>query len=350
MQASKSKSGQVQWRRRCGLAPLELVLNLFFLLLLMALIINFGTIASWTVRGNEAARWSTWRSIGLKTGSAYPNPINWRATGATMGLMPGQPVNPTRMNPIWNQGDLTQAAVRGQPIAPAIIDPATGNLIGMGNQQYMEMVNNAQIGVANLSKQMPLLPKLKKAEITPMLPILNPFWRFEDMAAKSVDGNGYPWSMRNNGDWRLFKWYLLEAYQLPNGDVQQFFSDYQAADQAIQQFQSPGPLAPLDRDDEFMAAGRVPPPDFYPRVGGCEANPVIVQQTIIASRGGLIMQIEGPRGGGKGGVPDNMANAFIQFYQQQVDMLSRMTPPDQQQISSLQQKIQQLKQFQATLF
>ena len=110
-------------RARRGLAPLELVLCLFFLLLMMALIINFGTIASWAARGNVAARWSAWRTIGLRTGGTYPNAPNWTVNGATMGLAPGQPVSPNRINQIWNQGDMAQPALRGQPLASAIPVP-----------------------------------------------------------------------------------------------------------------------------------------------------------------------------------------------------------------------------------
>jgi hypothetical protein len=339
---------------RRGLAPLELVLSLFFLLLVMALIINFGTIASWFVRGNVAARWAAWRTIGLRTGGNFPNPPNWQVNGATMGLAPAQPIRSSLINPVWNQGDMAQPAVRGQPLAAAIIDPATGNQFAMGNQQYMEMANTTQIGAASLMRTMPLLPKLPKANIQPLHPVVDPFWRFEDMAAKNVDSSGYPWSMRNNNDWRLFRWYLLEAWQLP-GDVQSKYMLYQTADLAIQQNPGISALAPLDRDDEFMYCPiiqlrQVPPPDFYPRAGGCELNPQMVQLNVISGQNGLINRIEGPKGGGRGGVPDMMVRAFIQFYQQQLAYYQQQQPPDQAMIGPLQDKIQQLQKFQATLF
>src|SRR5207302_1365477 len=70
---------------RRGLAPLELVLSLFFLLVIMALIINFGTTAPWHVRGQIAARHAVWRTLSGRTGSVgYPNPPNWWPP-ATMG-------------------------------------------------------------------------------------------------------------------------------------------------------------------------------------------------------------------------------------------------------------------------
>jgi hypothetical protein len=333
---------------RRGLAPLELVLSLFFLLLMMALIINFGTVASWNVRGVVAGRFAAWRSVGLRTGQNYPNPPNWTVTGATAGLGPGLPVNPNVVNPIWNQGDLTQAAVRGQPLAPFITDPATGKQFAMGNQQYMELGNSIQIGMANLTRKQPLLPKLRQMQIQPMHPLVDPLWRFEDMARKSVDANGYPWSMRNNGDWRLFKWYLLEASQLP--DAADSFAQYQMADQQILQNPGQEALTVLDRDDELMAWYGTPPPDFYPTAGGCEISPQMVFNNIVSGRGGLISRIEGQRGGGKGGVPDAVAGAFLGMYQQQLKLAQQQQPPDPAVIGPLQQKIQQLQQFQASLF
>src|SRR5579872_1195167 len=132
---------------RAGLAPLELVLSLFFLLVMMALTINFGSLASWRVRGNTAARYAAWRTVAPRTGGANPNPLNWQAP-ATMGLVPGIPLNPNTVGQIWSQQDLMQPPLRG----PAIVDPASGNMIPMGNQRYLEMVNQTLIGSANLTK------------------------------------------------------------------------------------------------------------------------------------------------------------------------------------------------------
>src|SRR5579872_2158831 len=95
---------------RSGLAPLELVLCLFFLLVLMSLIINFGTTAPWHLRGSIAARNAVWRTLSIRTGGTAnrPNPANWWAP-AQMGLtqsrqftsIPNDMVGPT-----WSQGDL----------------------------------------------------------------------------------------------------------------------------------------------------------------------------------------------------------------------------------------------------
>ena len=325
---------------RAGLAPLELVLSLFFLLLMMALIINFGTIASWRARGNTAARFAVWRTVGLRTGAAYPNPPNWTTQTATAGLLPGLPANPQTIGLAWNQGDLMQPALRG----PAVVDPSSGNSFQVGNFQYVEMVNQMQIGSASLTKKMPLIPKLRQSSIKPMHPVLDPLWRFEDMSPKT---NSF--AMRNNGDWRAYQWYLFEPQQLGNGDLLNLYMQFQQADQKIQQNGGAASLLPLDRDDE-LTAWRGSPPDFYPRLNGCEILPSNVQMNLVSGKGGLISRIEGPNGGGRGGVPDQLSQAFLNMYNQQLKQAQQQQPPDQQLISQLQDKIQQMQQFRATLF
>jgi hypothetical protein len=321
---------------RAGLAPLELVISLFFLLLMMALIINFGSIASWRVRGNTAARYAGWRTIALRTGGAYPNPSNWQAP-ATMGLAPGMPLNPNTVGQLWSQQDLMQPALRGS----SIVDSASGNIIQMGNQQYLEMVNQTLIGSANLTKQMPLLPKLRKSYIRPLQPVLDHFWRYEDMSSQT----NY-WTMRNNGDWRLYQWYQHEPRQSPDGNVQNAYMQYQMSDQMIQQNPGIPALLVLDRDPELYAwYGNYR--DVYPSAGGCDMIPANVQMNTLP---GLINQVQGRLGGGKGGVPNTLASAFLTMYQTQLQNAQQQQPPNQQLISQLQPLVDQLTQFIATLF
>jgi|SRR5579863_1345796 len=321
---------------RAGLAPLELVLSLFFLLVMMALIINFGTIASWKVRGTIAARYAGWRTLSTRTGGAYPNPTNWQAP-ASMGRAPGMPLNANTVGQLWSQQDLQQPALRG----PAVIDPATGNSIQLAPQQYMEMVNQTVIGSANLTKKMPLLPNLRKSYIQPLQPVLDHYWRYEDMSSNTNN-----WTARNNNDWRLYNWYLHEPRQSPDGNVQNAYQQYQVDDQQIQQNPGIPALMVLDRDPELYAwNGNYV--DVYPSVGGCEILPVNVQMNSLP---GLINQIQGRLGGGKGGVPQKLANAFLSMYQAQLQAAQQQQPPDVETISRLQPLVDQLTQFIATLF
>jgi hypothetical protein len=321
---------------RAGLAPLELVLSLFFLLVLMALIINFGTTAPWHIRGQIAARHAVWRSLSYRTGVGYPNPPNWWQP-ATAGLLPARPlytVANDMVGQVWSQGDLMQPALRG----PAVVDPATGKQILMTNRQYMEMVNQAVIGNANLTKAMPLLPNMRKASINPMQPVLDHLWRFEDM--------GFVY----NNNWRLKGWYQIEADQIGDGNLMNLFMQYQMADMKIQQNPGIQALLVLDRDAEFPPWGWNPPPDVYPQIGGCEASPQTVMTNIVmAPNNGLISRIQGPRGGGRGGVPNVLAQRFIDLYNRQIQFYKSQNPPNQAMIDQLQKLIDQLKQFIGTL-
>ena len=65
------------------LAMLELILALPILLFIMALIINYGTVAAWKVRENSVARLAVWETRWPRTGDTNPRPSYWPAT-ATM--------------------------------------------------------------------------------------------------------------------------------------------------------------------------------------------------------------------------------------------------------------------------
>src|SRR5262249_34597210 len=109
-------------------------------------------------------------------------------------------------------------------------------------------------------------------------------------------------------------------------------------------------LDPLDRADEFIVWYGPPPPDFPPMLntrGLCATRRSAVGMPPDFQR--LIKLIQGPRGGGRGGVPDRMAGAFIGMYQAQLNQYQNQQPPPQALIDSLQQKIQQLQQFRSTL-
>jgi hypothetical protein len=309
---------------------------LFFLLLIMALIINFGTTAPWHVRGQIAARHAVWRTLSGRSGSAgYPNPPNWWPP-ATMGIAPPMPLNPNTVGQLWNAGDLMQPALRG----PVITDPATGQQIQMQNRQYMEMVNQAEIGTATLTKAMPLLPILRKANINPMQPVIDHFWRFSDMNPQS---GGV--AMRQNGDWRTFGWYMIRPQEVASGDLMKLYMQYQQADQKIQQNPDSSPLAPLDRDEEFPPWG-MPSPDVYPTVAGCESSPSVIDRLAIRNPRGLIERIRGNPAMNVPSVSRNLARAFINLYNRQIDFYKSQQPPNDAEIQRLQNLIQQLQQVQ----
>ena len=318
---------------RRGLAPLELVLCLFFLLVMMSLIINFGTTAAWHVRGSIAARNAVWRSLAIRTGGTgnRPNPANWWAP-ATMAMLPGRQfttVPNDMVGQIWSQGDLMQPALRG----PAVTDPSSGQQMLMNDRQYVEMINQVVIGSASLTKAMPLLPNMRQAQINPMQPVLDHFWRFQDM--------GFVY----NNNWRIKGWYRIEGDQVGDGNLMNLFMQFQMADMKIQQNPGVQALLTLDRDPEFPPWGMTSP-DVYPRAGGCEATPTTVQTNIVSNPGGLIDQIQGRQNPAVAGVAKQLAQAFINLYQREIQFYQTQNPPNQAMITQLQQWIQQLQQVQ----
>jgi hypothetical protein len=318
------------------LAPLELVLSLFFLLVIMALIINFGTTAPWHVRGQIAARHAVWRALSGRSGAiGYPNPPNWWPP-ATMGTVPGIPLNPATVGQSWNGGDLMQPALRG----PVVTDPATGRQIQMQNRQYLEMINQAEIGTASLTKAMPLLPKMRKAAINPLHPVIDHMWRFSDMNPQS---GGV--AMRQNGDWRTFGWYMIRPEEVGNGDLMKLFGQFQQADQKIQQNPDSGSLAPLDRDEEFPPWG-MPSPDVYPTLTGCDDSPPSLQRNAIMNPRGLIDRIRGNSQMNVPSVSKNLAQAFISLYKRQQAFYRSQQPPDEAEAQRLQNLIDQLQKVQ----
>src|SRR6185312_2960195 len=106
---------------------------------------------------------------------------------------------------------------------PVITDPATGKQILMNNRQYMEMVNQAAIGTAGLTKAMPLLPNMRNANIYPMQPVLDHFWRFQDMG------------FFDNGSRRVDGWYNIRPNEIGDAALMKLFLQFQMQDQQILQ-------------------------------------------------------------------------------------------------------------------
>src|SRR4029079_4308349 len=137
-----------------------------------------------------------------------------------------------------------------------------------------------------------------------------------------------------NNNWRTSGWYAVRPLELGNGDLLNLFQQFQMADMKIQQNPGIQALLVLDRDAEFPPWG-LPPPDVYPTAGGCEASPQAVLNGIVMGNGGLISRIQGQRGGGRGGVPQRLAEAFINLYKIEQQFYQSQNPPDQAKIQQL---------------
>ena len=98
-------SSSLHLRKRRGLAPVELVLWLPILLFVAALMVNFGTSATWRLRGKVVARDAAWRVRWPRTGANEPRPEDWVwPKPARMEVREGAPItqleNPMTQHPV----------------------------------------------------------------------------------------------------------------------------------------------------------------------------------------------------------------------------------------------------------
>ncbi|MBM4076542.1 MAG: hypothetical protein FJ267_13005, partial [Planctomycetes bacterium] len=81
------------------MAPLEFVLALPMLLIMMALMINFGVAGAWKVRAQVNSRYAGWRTLTNRTGESNAIPPYWPQS-AGLSAVSGSSLN--SVNQIWN--------------------------------------------------------------------------------------------------------------------------------------------------------------------------------------------------------------------------------------------------------
>jgi len=309
-------------------------LALPLLLLVMALMINFGHIAAWKVKSLQVARLAEWRQRPTRIPMRYPGPAEWPAAGTTLAVEPGPA-------PQLYQGDpyARHVVVRAPngveaiiPNGPVLSNPQV-NLPGsqlLVDTTMLDMPGTLKQGRATISRELPLLGRLYEINQDVVHLMLEDEWRFFEL--------GYS----DNHSRRAL---LLYGF-IPPANVQERAASFRDAALAILNAPFRGDLAVLDRDAE-LAAWYGSPPDFHPRLGrACSLDAQSVRAGPVQ---GLIDSIQGPRGGGRGGVPERVARSFLNMYQSQLAILQNQQPPPTAQIQQLQQKIQQLQGFLGSL-
>lgn len=307
--------------RRAGLAPLELVLMLPLLLMILALIINFGHEIAWKERALTVSRQAEWRQRPTHyAGQRDRQPREW-PTSATMTveLAPAPPIFP--------QDPFAQHQVVRGPILRSPFGGGANSQLQVDTRQF-DFSDDLKQGRATITRDLPLLSRLYQTDYDVKQPLLESEWRFHDM--------GYG----SNHSRRILRLY---GFTPPQGVVDLAQQYQQAAMQLLNAGYRPG-LDPLDKDEE-LAAWYGSAPDFHPqlpRTVNCELDRDSVYVNDVRP---LIDSIQGPRGRGQGGVPERLANAFLQMYRAQQNQLRQQDPPPQAQIDLLQVKINQLSKF-----
>lgn len=325
--------------RRHGLAPMELVLWLPMLLLVVALMINYATMATWRVRGEIVSHDAAWRA-------------RWGRAGATEGRLVGE----------WPQ-DATIATATDLPITqlddPFINHPVVRGPLpnGFVVQQVLDPDREgAYRGISAVSREYPLLARLgdyDSGEIAGSL--LDRKWSNSEM--------GIPNTYRR----------IKVLYQLPKTDPKfpQTFRNTVSALFSIPHFSA---LAVLDRDADIRKfTGSYH--DFHPRIGRlCELD----RETVRRQQVNRLVDTRDARGeivfGEISRLPRHMTEFFLGMYRaavrwmqnriQQLQMELQGPPPPspqrqadilreiadlQAEINRIQPKIAQLERYLARM-
>ncbi len=249
---------------------LEMVLALPILLFVMALMVNFGTAASWKIRGLIVARHTAWSSRSPRTPDAFPPPIG------SVGIADFAIDGPDHAQ---NLDDL-----------PALHRPVARGPLPLGNRVDAELLNcnrGLRRGRATVDRQFPLLSKIGPYRLEPRTEVLGDPWQFDDMG------------LSHNGERRIPV--IYDLVKAPASLSRAFFNTARA----ILNPQLQWALRALDHDDEFLAFGGLGAAlDFHPALGAlCTRNHAAVRQS-VDYLGKRIAD-----------VPENLAREFKDLYE-----------------------------------
>lgn len=163
---------------RRGLAPLEFVAALPFIIFLASLMVVVGGAGLVKSRAQINARYAAWRSGSIRTASD-PNPHNWRSPAV---LLSEGGADITDAAPLWDLGSLTEPAVRGPAIGAASV-PA---VLDIGGQVHA--------GVAQYRQPLPLLRRITSKDsydVDLMQEVMHDAWEFHSPPF-SLGGNQAP--------------------------------------------------------------------------------------------------------------------------------------------------------------
>ena len=126
-----------------GLAPMELVLWLPILLFMVALMLNYGTLATWRVRAEVVSRDAAWRKRWPRTGGEEGPPHrNVWPTDAVMTTEPDEPLG------LLDVAEIDHPVVRGPLPAPFQVQP------------ILDPTPGAYRGISEVNREYPMLPRM----------------------------------------------------------------------------------------------------------------------------------------------------------------------------------------------
>jgi len=273
-------------RRRRGLAPLELVLWLPVLLFVAALMVNFGTMAAWRVRGEIVSRDAAWRVRWPRTGQGENRPLD--------KVWPDPAV--MRVETAAGVDGLDDPSIQ-QPVVRGPLD----NGWGVNNRLNPASSQIAFRGVTSIEKQYPLMTSLgsyRSGDIQHFL--TDGTWRIAQMGAANYSRRSF----------------LL--YELPETD-QSLPDAFASSVDAITNMPLYAALSVLDDDQEFLKY-RGFTPDFHPTINTNmqELDRQVIYDTVVVplidgvdSRDRVVL-------GRISRLPQTMTRSFLNMYNAEI--------------------------------
>ncbi len=285
----------------------------------MALMVNYGTVATWRVRSEVVSRHAVWRTRWPRNGGNESAPTRpyWPHDAVMTTASGTTPV-------ILDISEIDHAVVRGPIPNGFVVRP------------LLEPTQGAIKGVSEVNREYPLLPRMGSFESGDVdTPLIDRKWSAPEMGFSN-------WHRRT-----------LALYKFPKTDP----SLSQAFGQAINSVLSIphyDDLAVLDRDADIRkyTGGYV---DFHPRVGRrCELDPQVVYDHQVER----LIDIRDDEGDIRLGqisrLPRTMTNYFLGMYRAAVqrmedrieqlqDELNGTPPPTPQRIAEILAEIEALE-------
>jgi hypothetical protein len=302
--------------RRSGLAPVELVLSIPLILMVMALSVIVGNAACWKIRAAVVARNEIWSTRKPRSDTpADPWPAGWPQS-ASMNHSGSRPLSD--LNSSAFQNPLVHGPLPNVTVDSRLLDPTL----------------SVRVGSDYIQRTPPMLARLGDYSFNVEHPLLDGTWAYWQTGQYNNDSRRMP---------------SLYPNTPPQNSGEK--AAYDQAYQAIANAPFRSDLAVLDRDEELRAYyGNYS--NFHPGISFCSLDPTLVREKYIVSQNGLLARIAN--------VPKTITNRFLTMYRSQLAALksalqsaqqSGSPPPPgiQGQIDALEQKVQTLQDYLASL-
>jgi hypothetical protein len=287
---------------RRGLAPLEFVLWLPILLFVAALMVNFGTMAAWRVRGEVASRDAVWRVRWPRTGLTEPRPEQkvWPA-GAKMNVVADDPI--TNIDIPQIQHPVVRGPLPNDFVVQPTLDPDR---------------NGALKGESSIVRRYPFFGKLGKFESGNIEnSLFDRKWRIPEMGIRSNRSRRIP-----------------HIYELPTTDSS-LPNAFLAAVESLFAMVNFEALTVLYPDEELrqLLGYRV---DFHPRVNSRyqRTDPKEVRELAVKPLVDRLDSRGRVRLGQISRLPRRMTSTFLSAYQRAISSMEAQIDALQQQLDS----------------